>query len=185
MSANEEKLPQEQEAINEEWARLDAEAEAEERRVIAELAGAQAVKARMDQRQERKEQERKQAEQKEADAAKRAEMRAKADDELSEGERVLRRAQNAARDTVQLRRTMRMAVVLAVLGLVDVGIGAYLGKELLAVLGIACAVACCVFMLATRPRYAAAKQDYDLRAAELVEYKALHPEEELGGTQAV
>lgn len=185
MSAREQELPQEQEAVDEEWARLDAQAEEDERRVIAELAGAQAVKARMDQRQERKEQERKQAEKKEADAAKRAEMRSKADDELSEGERVLRRAQNAARDAVQLRRTIRMAACLAVLGLVDVGIGVYLSKELLAVLGIACAVACGAFMLSMRSRYTAAKQNYDLRAAELVEYKALHPEEELGGTQAV
>lgn len=169
---------------DDEWELLDAQAEEQERRVIAELAGAQQVKARMDQRQEQRAQKEQQKEEEAAKAEHKAQLRQTPDEELSEGQLVLRHARKAARTAVQLRRTCRTAFGLAILGIIDIGIGAYMGHGLLIALGVACTFACLFFGFRGLPAYKEARAEYDLRAAELVKYKAEHPEDDLGGERA-
>ena len=102
----------------------------------------------------------------------RAEAAARAalpDEELSEEEVLLRRARIAARDGVQLRRTMKMGIFVAALGVVEAIFGFMGSNYLIAGVGVLLAIACAVYVIVNRPRVKAAVEHFNILNAELEE----------------
>lgn len=159
------------EELDEEWEALDAAAEEQEQLVLEEIAAARVEKAKMEAKAKAREEALEKAA---AEEAAKAEARAKAaapEEELTEEEVLLRRARVAARDGVQLRRTMKMGIFFAALGVVEAIFGFMGGNFLVGGVGAVLAIACVVYVLVNRPRVKAAVEHFNILNAELEEYR--------------
>lgn len=168
----------EAEETDEEWEALDAAAEVEEQKVFEEVAAAKVERAKIEARHLERERQMQEAAAKEAERERRAEKAAAPEEDLSEEERLLRRAQVAARDGVQLRRTAKMSLFFTALGVVEILFGLMRQNMLVTGVGIVLLVFCLTFYIKLRPRLKAAVEHFDILNAELEEYRIKNPKPE-------
>ena len=121
---------------DEEWEALDAAAEEQEQIVLEEIAAARVEKAKIEAKGRARQEAAEKAAAEEAAKAEAAARAALPDEELSEEEVLLRRARIAARDGVQLRRTMKMGIFFAALGVVEAIFGFMGSNYLIAGVGV-------------------------------------------------
>ena len=154
---------------DEEWEALDAAAEEQEQIVLEEIAAARVEKAKIEAKGRARQEAAEKAAAEEAAKAEAAARAALPDEELSEEEVLLRRARIAARDGVQLRRTMKMGIFFAALGVVEAIFGFMGSNYLIAGVGVLLAIACAVYVIVNRPRVKAAVEHFNILNAELEE----------------
>ncbi len=165
----------EAEETDEEWEALDAAAEAEEQKVFEEVAAAKVERAKIEARHLERERQMQEAAAKELERERKAEKDATPEEELSEEERLLRRAHVAACDGVQLRRTSKMSLFFMALGIVEVAFGFMRQNMFVVGVGIILFVFCLTFYIKLRPRLKAAVEHFDILNAELEEYRIKNP----------
>ncbi len=165
------KLEDQAHQVDEEWEALDRAAELEEQKVFEEVAAAKVERAKIEARHLEREKRMHEAAAKEAARERRAAKAAAADEDLTEEERLLRRAQVAARDGVQLRRTSTMAIFFAALGIVEGMFGLMRSNMVVAVVGVVLVAFCLIYYLSLRPRVKAAVEHFEILNAELEEYR--------------
>ena len=163
---------------DDDWDELDRAAELEEQKVFAEVAAAKVERAKIEARHLERERQMREAAAKELKREQRSAKTSNAsvkEEDLTEEERLLRRAQVAARDGVQLRRTATMAVFLAALGVVEGLFGFLRSNMAVAAVGVILVVFCLAYYLKLRPRVKAAVEHFEILNAELEEYRANNP----------
>lgn len=174
----------EDEETDEEWEALDKAAELEEQKVFEEVAAAKVERAKIEARHLERERQLQEAAAKELERERKAEKAATPEEDLSEEDRLLRRAQVAARDGVQLRRTAKMSIFFTALGVVDVLVGVMRQNLFVIGIGVVLFIFCLMYYLKVRPRLKAAIEHFDILNAELEEYRAKNPKPEQAGEQA-
>lgn len=173
------------EEVDEEWEALDKAAEIEEQKVFEEVAAAKVERAKIEARHLERERQLNEAAAKELERERKAEKAALPEEDLTEEERLLRRAQVAARDGVQLRRTAKMSIFFTALGLVDVLVGVLRQNLFVIGVGVVLFVFCFAYYMKVRPRLKAAVEHFDILNAELEEYRAKNPKPKQAEGQTV
>ena len=163
---------------DEEWEALDAEADAQEQAVLEEIAAARVARAKIEQKaQKRQEAEEARA----AEEAERAEKEAKAaavDEELTDEERLHRKAVRLAKKGVRLRRNFKITLAFAAIGLVYLVIGITSGNVLRMAIGAILAIAAGALAFKIRGDFTSTEASYKVAHAEYDEYMAAHPKTE-------
>lgn len=168
----------EDEETDEEWEALDKAAEIEEQKVFEEVAAAKVERAKIEARHLERERQLQEAAAKEIERERKAEKAAIPEEDLTEEERLLRRAQVAARDGVQLRRTAKMSIFFTTLGVVDVLVGVLRQNLFVIGVGVVLFIFCLTYYMKVRPRLKAAVEHFDILNAELEEYRTKNPKPE-------
>lgn len=166
------------EETDEEWEALDAAAEVEEQKIFEEVAAAKVERAKIEARHLERERQMQEAVAKEAERERKAEKDAMAEEDLSEEERLLRRAHVAALDGVQLRRTSKMSLFFMALGVVEAVFGFMRENMFVSGVGIVLFVFCLAFYIKLRPRLKAVIEHFEILNAELEEYRTKNPKPE-------